>query len=90
MGLSTATLEDLCGGETAQESAEMLKSVLGGSLGPKRDMVLLNSGAALTVAGLTQDIQGGVKMAAQIIDSGKATQKLEQLISLSRKLQSQA
>ncbi len=90
VGLSTATLEDLRGGETAQESAGMLRAVLDGSPGPKRDMVLLNSGAALTAAGLTQDIQDGIKKAAQIIDSGRATRKLEQLIHLSRKLKSQA
>jgi anthranilate phosphoribosyltransferase len=90
VGLSTATLEDLRGGETAQESAGMLRAVLDGSPGPKRDMVLLNSGAALTAAGLTQDIQDGIKKAAQIIDSGKATRRLEQLIHLSRKLKSQA
>jgi anthranilate phosphoribosyltransferase len=90
VGLSTAALAQLRGGETAEESAAMLRSVLGGAPGPKRDMVLLNSGAALTVAGLSEDIQDGIGMAAKIIDSGKATQKLEQLTALSRKLKAEA
>lgn len=89
VGLSTATLAELRGGETAAESALMLKSVLGGELGPKRDMVLLNSGAALMVAGLAQDIREGVGRAAEIIDSGKAASKLEQLRALSQKLKSE-
>jgi len=90
VGLPTATLAELRGGETAQESAAMLKSVLGGASGPKRDMVLLNSGAALTVSGLAKDIKEGIRIAAETIDSGKATNKLEQLTDLSRKLKHEA
>jgi anthranilate phosphoribosyltransferase len=86
MGLPTAVLAELRGGETAAESAVQLRSVLLGTPGPKRNMVLLNSGAALMVAGLTEDIKGGVKLAAGIIDSGKASQKLEQLVAFSKKL----
>ena len=89
MGLPTAVLAELRGGETAEESAVQLRSVLLGTPGPKRDMVILNSGAALMVAGLAEDIQGGVKLAAGIIDSGKATQKLEQLVAFSKKLKAE-
>jgi anthranilate phosphoribosyltransferase len=89
MGLPTAMLVELRGGETAAESAVQLRSVLLGTPGPKRDMVLLNSGAALMVAGLAEDVQGGVKLAAEIIDSGKAAQKLEQLVAFSKKLKAE-
>ncbi len=88
VGLPVAALADLRGGETPEESAAMLRSVLGGTPGPKRDMVLLNSGAALMVAGRADDMQGGIKLAAATIDSGKAMRKFDQLAALSQKLKS--
>ncbi len=79
-GLSHAELKELKGGETALESAQQLRDVLSGTKGAKRDMVLLNSGAALYAAGVATSIASGVQKAAEIIDSGNAYAKLEQLI----------
>ncbi len=87
VGLPRATLDQLKGGATAQESAEQLRGVLEGEKGAKRDMVLLNSGAALMAAEVCQDLKAGVGHAGEIIDSGKAIQKFDSLISLSQELQ---
>ncbi len=84
-GLSRCTLAELKGGETAKESAEQLRAVLSGEKGPKRDMVVLNSGAALMAADNCTDIAGGIQLAGEIIDNGKALEKLDALISLSKK-----
>jgi anthranilate phosphoribosyltransferase len=86
VGLSTSRLDEIQGGATAAESAEQLRSILAGEKGPKRDMVLLNSGAALMAAGLCLDLGAGVRLAAEVIDSGKARQKLDALITISSEL----
>lgn len=80
VGLQRASIEELQGGANAQESAEQMRAVLEGAKGAKRDMVLLNSGAALMAAGLCKDLKSGVIEAAKVIDSGKALEKLDQLI----------
>jgi anthranilate phosphoribosyltransferase len=84
-GLLKASIEDLQGGADAEESAQQMRAVLSGEKGAKRDMVLLNSGAALMAAGLCDDLKDGIDRAAAIIDSGKALAKLDQLISYSNK-----
>ncbi len=84
VGLERAELAQLQGGADAAESAEQMRAVLGGESGPKRDMVLLNSGAALMAAGLCADLKAGVAKAAEVIDSGKALEKLDQLVSLTQ------
>ena len=66
----------------AQQSKIMVLEVLSGKTGPARDIVLLNAGAAIYVAGLTQSLQDGITMAAEMLDSGKAMQKLDELVSL--------
>jgi anthranilate phosphoribosyltransferase len=86
LGLPRATLADLRGGATARESAAQMRAILGGEQGAKRNMVLINGGAALMAAGLTTDLQAGVEMAAKIIDSGKALEKLDQLVAFCRDL----
>ena len=63
----------------AQGSKLMVLSVLNGIHSPARDIVLLNAGAAIYVAGLVQSLQDGISKAAQVIDSGAAFLKLEQL-----------
>ncbi|AGF79446.1 anthranilate phosphoribosyltransferase [Desulfocapsa sulfexigens DSM 10523] len=82
-GFADATIEDLQGGADAEESAQQMRAVLTGEKGPKRDMVLLNSGAALMAAGLCEDLQSGILAAAEVIDSGRAASKLDQLIEYS-------
>ncbi len=84
-GLKPSTIEQLQGGKDAAESAEQMRAVLGGEKGAKRDMVLLNSGAAFMAAGLSDSIGKGIQKAAVIIDSGLALQKLDQLITLTNK-----
>jgi anthranilate phosphoribosyltransferase len=75
LGFSLATKEDLQGGDIAR-NAEIIREILGGAKGPKRDIVLLNAGAALYVAGLAKSLKEGVAQAAQAIDSGKAQETL--------------
>lgn len=81
VGLKRCKLEDLHGGSAGQ-SALIVKAVLAGEKGPARDVVLLNSGAALYVSGKATSVQDGIALAAASIDSGKARQKLEQLVEL--------
>jgi anthranilate phosphoribosyltransferase len=83
-GLTRATLGDLQGGATAAESAEIMRGVLAGAGGPRRDMVLLNAGAALMAAGVCDTIAQGIEKAAACIDSGAALAKLIQLIDFSK------
>jgi len=63
----------------AAESKAMVLDVLNGKLGAARDIVLLNSAAAIYVAGLVDTLQAGVSKAAEVIDSGAALHKLQQL-----------
>jgi anthranilate phosphoribosyltransferase len=77
LGFSLATLEDLQGGDIAR-NAEVLREVLSGAKGPKRDIVMLNAGAALYVAGLAKNIKEGTALAAKAIDSGAAAKTLEE------------
>jgi anthranilate phosphoribosyltransferase len=71
LGLMRAPLAALVGGDAQMNSAIAL-SVLGGEPGPARDVVLLNAGAALFVAGRAADIGDGVGLAAEAIDTGRA------------------
>lgn len=80
-GLKRCPLSDLNGG-SAEQSAGIVRSVLDGAKGPKRDVILLNSGAALYVAGRADTIKDGMAVAAESIDSGKARQKLDRLVEL--------
>jgi anthranilate phosphoribosyltransferase len=81
LGLKKCRLEDLRGGN-AEASAAIVRGVLRGDKGPARDVVLLNSGAALYVSGTAATIAEGLRLAGESIDSGKARQKLEQLIQM--------
>ena len=75
--------EDLTGGN-AEENAEITRSILSGEMqGPKRDIVLLNSGCALYIAGKANTIGKGIELAREAIDSGKALQQLETFVRLS-------
>ncbi len=84
VGLSRATLGELRGGATPAEAAHQVREVLGGAPGPKFDMVLLNAGAALYAAGRSSDIGSGVSMARDILHSGAALKKLEDLVGFCR------
>ncbi|MBR2209621.1 MAG: anthranilate phosphoribosyltransferase [Synergistaceae bacterium] len=83
-GFELCAKDDLKGG-TPKENAEITRAILNGEKGHKRNAVLLNAGAALYIAGKASDMKAGVKLAAELIDSGKAKATLEKLISLSNK-----
>ena len=65
--------------QDAASSKAMVLDVLAGQRGPARDIVLLNAGAAIYVAGMADSMAAGIARAAAVIDSGAAAQKLEQL-----------
>ncbi|ACT49075.1 anthranilate phosphoribosyltransferase [Methylotenera mobilis] len=65
----------------AQESKDIILALLSGKTGPARDIVLLNAGAAIYVAGITTTLADGIKAAANMLDGGQAMQKLQALIT---------
>ncbi|MBF0127040.1 MAG: anthranilate phosphoribosyltransferase [Magnetococcales bacterium] len=81
-GLPRAELADLRGGD-ATLNAGITRRILEGEPGPRRDIALLNAGAALKVAGVAADIGAGLAMAAKALDAGKALERLQQLIEIS-------
>lgn len=78
-GLASAPMSAIKGGD-ATANAEIVRSVLEGERGPRRDVVLLNAGAALYISGKASDVSDGVGLAASIIDSGAARAKLKALV----------
>ena len=82
-GLKSVSLGELRGGD-GTENAKITQGILKGTVqGAKRDIVLLNAGATLYVGGVAESIASGVKLAAEVIDSGKAYETLEALIRVS-------
>ena len=73
-------------GGTPVENAEMLRSVLAGKKGPRRDVVLMNAAAALVAGDRASSLEQGIDLAQEALDSGHALSKLEQLIELSQSL----
>jgi len=88
-GFAAAGVETLVGG-TPQENAKILRSVLEGEKGSGRDAVVMNAAAGIVVGGRTKNPSGlpalkeGIEIAQEAIDSGRALEKLEKLIKLSR------
>lgn len=82
VGLKRAEIKDLLGGD-AQENAQIVLKILQGEQGAKRDIVLLNSAAALMVAGIAKDFKEGITKAAESIDSGAALNVLEKIKNVS-------
>ena len=88
LGFHTAHITDLKG-DDAPTNAAILRSVLAGDdSGAKRDVVLLNAGAAIMAAGRSASIADGIELAREAIDSGEAIAKLDQLIAMSQSLAS--
>jgi anthranilate phosphoribosyltransferase len=79
-GIGFADIDDLKGGEPAHNAA-LMRDLLGGAHGKLRDIVLLNSAAALVVAGRAGDLREGAGMAARTIDGGMARQLLDRLVA---------
>lgn len=84
-GLPQATIGDLRGGDREQ-NAQIIRAILDGEPGPRRDIVLMNATAALVVGAKARDLKEGVGLAARAIDSGAARAKLDRLIALSHEL----
>ena len=83
-GMSVCDVADLEGGD-AEVNAKILTDILSGKeTGPKREMVLLNAGAGLACAGLADDLGAGVVLAAELIDSGQALERLQCLQEASK------
>ena len=83
-GIARCTKEDLKGG-TPAENAQITRDILAGVKGPKRDAVLMNAGASLYIAGKAESMAEGIKLAAELIDSGKAAKTLEKIIEVSNR-----
>lgn len=86
LGFDLAPKSEILGGE-AEANAEITRGILGGTIqGAKRDIVLLNSGAALWVDGRCDSLQAGIVMAREAIEQGAAAQKLQEVITISTSL----
>jgi anthranilate phosphoribosyltransferase len=83
LGLPPATMEDLRGGNAAF-NAGVIRSVLGGEQGARRDIGILNAAAALMVAGRVEDLESGLELATESIDSGRALGVLTALVTTSQ------
>jgi anthranilate phosphoribosyltransferase len=83
LGLAPATMADLRGGNAAF-NAGVIRSVLEGEQGPRRDIGIINAAAALIVAGRVDDLQDGLALASDAIDAGRAVGVLDALIATSQ------
>ncbi|MBT4053152.1 MAG: anthranilate phosphoribosyltransferase [Bacteroidetes Order II. Incertae sedis bacterium] len=83
LGINPAPLSAIMGGDAAR-NAELLKRVLKGKGGPRRDIVLLNASFALLAAGEVDRLEDGIQRAAEAIDSGNARLSLERLVDVSQ------
>jgi anthranilate phosphoribosyltransferase len=81
-GMKPAALNDISGGDAA-ENADIIRAVLDGERSPRRDVVLLNTAAALVAAGRAEHIAQAIPLAAKSIDSGAARTKLNALVMFS-------
>jgi anthranilate phosphoribosyltransferase len=84
LGLAKVDREDLVGGD-ANTNADLARRVLAGESGPHRDIVSLNAGAGLLVAGLVADLPAGIEAARAALDSGGAVRALARLVEVSQR-----
>ena len=84
-GLPEARPADLAGGDVAANTA-IIKEILEGRPGPRRDIVIANAAAALVAAGRAENFRAGAEAAADSIDSGEAAERLRQLAELTTRL----
>ena len=89
VGLEVAAPGSLAGGDV-QENRRITLGILSGELGPRRDVTLLNAGAGIYAAGAATSIAEGVAKAEAAIDSGRAMERLEQLVALTQQLFAEA
>jgi anthranilate phosphoribosyltransferase len=79
-GVEPVSLDQLLGG-TPEENAQIVRDILDGQTGPRRDVVLVNAAAALLLAHKAPDVRAAVELAREAIDSGAARRKLEELVT---------
>ncbi len=84
-GFRQAGIEEVRGG-TPEDNAGMLRRILDGERGPRRDMVIMNAAAALVVGGESGDLREGVRVAAEVVDSGRAAAKLNALVKFTQSI----
>jgi anthranilate phosphoribosyltransferase len=84
-GLKRATPDAIRGGD-AEQNARIIRDVLAGQEGPKRDMVLLNAASAFVAAGCDNHFKDGIQRAAASIDSGDARGKIDSLVEFTQRL----
>jgi len=82
-GLGRAPVSSLAGGD-AKMNARIIKNILSGATGPKRDVVVMNAALGLVAGGLAPNIATGVRLAQEVIDSGMALKKLKQLVEFTQ------
>jgi anthranilate phosphoribosyltransferase len=79
-GLERALIDEISGGDAAH-NAGLIRAILSGEMGPRRDIVVANAAAAIVAGGLAADFLEGARLAAQSIDSGAARRKLDALVA---------
>ena len=84
-GFMKASMTQIKGG-TARQNAKILRGILSGEVGARRNIVIMNAAAALVAGNQASDLKEGASIAEQTLDSGKALAKLDELIKLSRSL----
>lgn len=85
-GFEYAPEDDIKGGEPAENAAITRNIFSGNDRGPKRDVVILNAGAAVYIGGKAESMEEGIKIARETIDSGKAMAKLEEIIKFTNEI----
>ena len=82
-GVERAPLDAIAGGDAAH-NAQLIRAILAGERGPRRDIVIVNAAAAIVAAGLSADFLEGAQAAGESIDSGAAQKKLDALLAFTR------
>jgi anthranilate phosphoribosyltransferase len=83
LGIERCAEEELRGGSPA-DNAAMIRAVFGGERGARRDAILLNAAGAVAAAGHAEDLREGLELARETVDSGAATDRLDELIAFSQ------
>jgi anthranilate phosphoribosyltransferase len=89
VGIARGTLEEIAGGD-AEQNAAIVRDVLGGEHGPRRDVVLMNAAMALRAASVARDLAEGIEQARESIATGAALASLDALAQISTRLASEA
>ena len=79
LGIPQATLPELTGGDARTNAETIMRILAGGETGPKHDLVIANAAAGFVVSGLASEMNGGIAMAREQIESGRALEKLKAL-----------